>query len=94
VQLGVTPSSLQWLPGSQERVFTVSRDGYLWSPVRISGLAAKPKEDLSPRLAAAAKSALFDTAEGAAQDATGSAKGLLKGAQDAAKGALESLLGR
>jgi hypothetical protein len=94
VQLGVTPASLQWLPGSQDRVFTVSRDGYLWAPVRLSGPAAKPKEDLSPRLVAAAKSALFESAEGAAKGATETTKDIIKGATEAAKGALDAILGR
>ncbi len=46
--VGVTPSSLQWLPGSQERVFTAARGGYVWTPVRLFGPVAKPMEDLSP----------------------------------------------
>ena len=59
-QVGVTPSCLQWLPGSQEKVFTVSRDGYLWTTVRLTGPVDNPKEDLSPRLVAAATGAVID----------------------------------
>ena len=54
LQVGVAPAALEWIPGAKERVFTVSRDGYLWAPVRLSGPAEHPEEDLSSRLAAAA----------------------------------------
>jgi hypothetical protein len=50
LQVGVTPATLQWLPGSRERVFQQSRDGYLWTPVQVSGPADNPSEDLSARL--------------------------------------------
>ncbi|MHA3773545.1 hypothetical protein ACXR0O_18580 [Verrucomicrobiota bacterium sgz303538] len=86
-QVGVTPASLQWLPGSQDRVFTVSRGGYLWTPLRVTGPTEKPREDLSPRLVAAAKGAIIEGAEGAVRDAT-------RTARDAAKSALDLLLGR
>lgn len=66
-QVGVTPSSLQWLPGSQEKVFTVSHDGYLWTTMRLSGPVDNPKEDLSPRLIAAAAGSVIDTVQGAIQ---------------------------
>jgi hypothetical protein len=86
-QIGVTPSTLQWLPGSQEKVFVVSRDGYLWAPMRLTGSVKKPKEDLSARLGAAAKSALFEAAEDTVKDAADVAK-------EAAKSAVDLLLGR
>ena len=54
-QVGVTPPSLQWLPGAQERVFTTARAGYLWAPMRLSRAAREAFEDLSPKLIAAAK---------------------------------------
>jgi hypothetical protein len=53
-QIGVTAASLQWLPGSQARVFTIAHDGYYWTSVRVTGPAAHPKEDLTARLIAAA----------------------------------------
>jgi hypothetical protein len=84
-QVGVTPTSLQWLPGSQERVFTESRDGYLWTPMRLTGPVDSPKEDLSARLAAAAGDALVDKAESVARDT-------FKAGKDAAKSALDYLL--
>ena len=45
--VGVTPGSLQWLPGSQGKVFTVSREGYLWTPMRLTGPVGSPTEDLT-----------------------------------------------
>ena len=86
-EVGVTPSSLQWLPGSQARVFTVARDGYLWAPMRLVGPLEKPTEDLSPRLIAAAQGEIIDQATGTARDVIDSAK-------EAAKSALDLLLGR
>ena len=59
-QLGVTAASLQWLPGSQARVFTVAHDGYYWTPVHVTGSVAHPHEDLSKRLLAAAAGELLD----------------------------------
>ncbi len=52
-QVGVTPQTLQWLPGSQERVFTESRRGYRWTSLQVGGTVARPTEDLSGRLAGA-----------------------------------------
>jgi len=85
-QVGVTPASLQWLPGSQTRVFTESRGGYLWAPMRLAGPLDAPSEDLTPRLTAAAGSEVIEQFSGAAKDAT-------KTLKDAAKGALDLLLG-
>jgi hypothetical protein len=52
-QIGVTPQTLQWLPGSQERVFTESRSGYRWTSLTVGGTVVRPTEDLSGRLAGA-----------------------------------------
>lgn len=94
-QVGLTPSSLQWLPGSQERVFTVSRGGYLWTPVRLTGPAAKPQEDLSPRLAAAAKGAAVDAAVGTLEDVVGKPGGASKKElEGAANKAIDFLFGK
>jgi hypothetical protein len=54
VQVGLTPQTLQWIPGSRERVFTENRNGYVWTPVRLGGTVQSPSEDLSARLVAAA----------------------------------------
>ncbi len=85
-QVGVTPASLQWLPGSQARVFTESRAGYLWAPMHLAGPVASPSEDLTARLVAAAGNEVIDQLGGAAKDAT-------KTLKDAAKSALDLLLG-
>ena len=74
LQVGVAPSALQWIPGATERVFTVARDGYLWTPVRISGAAEHPDEDLTVRLAAAATGKAIDEVTGTVRD---TANGLL-----------------
>lgn len=84
-QVGVTPGSLQWLPGAQAKVFTESRSGYVWAPMRLTGPADKPHEDLSPRLIAAAQGAVIDTVQGAADQA-------VKTGKDAVKSALDLLL--
>jgi hypothetical protein len=84
-QVGVTPASLQWLPGSQARVFTESRGGYVWAPMHLTGPANSPNEDLSGRLIAAAQGAVIQ----GVQDAAGQA---VKTGKDAVKGALDLLL--
>lgn len=60
-RVGVTPQTLQWLPGSQERVFTVSEGGYLWTDVEVGGTLDRPTEDLSNRLARAMGEHVIDT---------------------------------
>ena len=60
-QIGVTQQTLQWLPGSQEKVFVESRNGYLWTTVTIGGTLASPTEDLSSRLAVAMGEQVIDT---------------------------------
>jgi hypothetical protein len=81
-QVGVTPSSLQWLPGSQDRVFTESRAGYVWTPVRLSGPLESPGEDLSPRLVTAAKDAAIEKVGDTVQSAVETGKEVIKGALD------------
>lgn len=68
-QVGVTSASLQWLPGSQARVFTVAHDGYFWTPVRLSGPVDHPREDLTKRLVAAAAGELLENPEKTLRDA-------------------------
>jgi len=81
-QVGVTPASLQWLPGSQSRVFTVARGGYLWTPVHLSGPADHPSEDLTPRLVAAAGSELIEGATKGAKDIDGTLRETTKSVLD------------
>jgi hypothetical protein len=60
-RVGVTSQSLQWLPGSQERVFVDARNGYLWTTVKVGGTMEHPTEDLSERLARAVGEQAIDT---------------------------------
>jgi len=77
-QVGVTASSLRWLPGSQERVFNNAHDGYCWAPMRLTGPADHPQEDLSPRLIAAAKDKVIEDTSGAIKQTTDSVLDILK----------------
>ncbi len=81
-QVGVTSTSLQWLPGSQTRVFTENRGGYVWAPMRLVGPVNRPTEDLSPRLVAAAKGAVIEKVESTAQEAVKTGREVIKGAFD------------
>lgn len=64
-QVGITPSSLQWIPAAlQNKVFTVSHDGYLWTTMHLTGPVDHPGEDLTRRLSSALIDAGVDTAKG------------------------------
>ncbi len=76
-QVGLTPETLQWIPGSQEQVFTLSRDGYLWTSMRLTGPVEHPHDDLTPRLATAAGASVIQGAEGTAKKAATDALDLL-----------------
>lgn len=54
-EIGVIPKVVDSFPGAREEVFTRVRDGYCWTSVKLSGPAKKPKNDLKPRLVAAAE---------------------------------------
>ncbi len=54
LQVGVAPSVLAGVPGAESVVFTESRAGMRWTPVKISGTLDDPQEDLSARLVRAA----------------------------------------
>jgi len=84
-QVGVTPASLQWMPGSREKVFMDNHDGYVWSPMRLTGPVDKPTEDLTPRLIAAMQGAVIDNVTNKVQEG-------LKTGKDAVKGMLDLLL--
>jgi len=86
-QVGVAPTTLQWVPGSQERVFTVARGSYVWTTMRLTGPVDSPKEDLSGRLATAAGEAIVEKVENTAKD-------IYKVGRDAAQGALDWLMPR
>jgi hypothetical protein len=68
-QIGVTRQTLQWLPGSQEKVFVESRDGYLWTTIQIGGTLDTPTEDLSSRLAVAMGEQVIETGTQLLKDA-------------------------
>lgn len=61
--VGVTPETLRWLPGAQNRVFIESNPhgppGLNWARVRVAGTRAAPQEDLSARLLGAAGMSLL-----------------------------------
>jgi hypothetical protein len=90
-QVGVTPGPLQWLPGSQERVFNVERDGYVWAPMRVTGPPDALKEDLSSRLIAAAQGAVVEKVEKTATEAVGTA---VESAKKGAEGVFDLLFGK
>ena len=76
-QVGLTPETLQWIPGSQEQIFTDSRDGYRWAAMKLSGPADHPVDDLTPRLATAAGAGVIQGVEGTVKKAAQSALDLL-----------------
>jgi hypothetical protein len=84
LRVGVTPQTLQWLPGSRERVFTVAQNGYVWTDVKIGGSLQTLEEDLSPRLAAAIRDEAIHQGKRLIEDLPNAAK-------DGAKGVLDSL---
>lgn len=99
-QIGVTPQTLQWLPGSRERVFTVTRAGYLWTDIVLGGTLESPTEDLSARLTAAMGGALIEQGTNLIKDpakAVDGARELLNKdpvkAIDGARGLLNNLIG-
>jgi len=73
-QVGVTPATLQWIPGAQDEIFTDSRGGYLWTAMKLTGPAAHPDDDLTPRLVAATGKGVIQGVEGTVQKAAGSAQ--------------------
>ena len=85
LRVGVTPQTLQWLPGSRERVFAVVQGGYVWTDVEISGSLQDLREDLSSRLAAAMRDETIDRGARAIQEFPDAAR-------DGARGVLDALV--
>ena len=83
LRVGVTPQTLQWLPGSRERVFTVVQGGYVWTDVEISGSLQDLREDLSSRLAAAMRDETIDRGARAIQEFPDAAREGARGVLDA-----------
>ena len=99
-QIGVTPQTLQWLPGSRERVFTVTRNGYLWTDILVGGTLENPTENLSARLSSAMGAAIIEQGTNLIKNpakAVEGAKGLLntdaEKAVEGAKGLLKNIIG-
>jgi hypothetical protein len=88
--VGITPGPLQWIPGSQTKVFTTQRDGYVWAPMRVTGPPGNLKEDLSQRLLAAAGGAVVEKVESTATEAVDSA---VENAKKGASGVFDLLFG-
>ena len=89
-EIGITPGPLQWLPGSQEKVFVTAHDGYAWTHMHIVGPVKSPREDLSSRLADAAQAVVIEKVESAATQAVGGAVNTVK---KGAAGVLDLLFG-
>ena len=81
-QVGVAASSLTLVPGAQERVFTETRGGYVWTPMRLQGPLDGPGEDLSPRLIAAAKGAVIEKVGETVQKTIETGRDVIKGTLD------------
>lgn len=81
-RIGVTPQTLSWLPGSRERIFTESRDGYLWTDLRVGGTMDEPTENLSTRLAQATVDEVIDTGIELINDAPEKARETVKDIYD------------
>ena len=81
-QVGVAASSLALVPGAQERVFTETRGGYVWTPMHLQGPLDGPGEDLSPRLIAAAKGAVIDKVGETVQKTIETGRDVIKGTLD------------
>jgi hypothetical protein len=60
LQVGTTPEALSAIPGAKAKVFTEAKEGYIWTPVRLSGSTSAINEDLTPRLKEAALGAVID----------------------------------
>ncbi|MCB1234587.1 MAG: hypothetical protein KDM91_05910 [Verrucomicrobiae bacterium] len=68
LHLGVTPGTLQWIPGAEQKVFVRSDRGFLWTPVKVAGTLDQPREDLSARLVSAAAETIVEEIPGKAID--------------------------
>lgn len=60
LMVGVSRETLSGIPGAETKVFTVERDGLVWTPVRVTGTLDEPKEDLTDRLIDAAGARILD----------------------------------
>lgn len=63
-RLGLAPGTLASIPGAETDVFLLGERGLVWAPLRITGTADDPKEDLTERLVAAAGLRMFEILPG------------------------------
>ncbi|MGH7936799.1 MAG: hypothetical protein ACREF8_07300, partial [Chthoniobacterales bacterium] len=77
LQLGLAPEILHAIPGAEAHVFTVTRGGYAWAALRLTGPMAHPHEDLSARLAAAAAGELLKNPKKTLRDLSKTLRDLL-----------------
>lgn len=87
LRVGISPSLIQWLPSGRGKVFEENRDGYIWTPVRVSGTTDLPQEDLSKRLVQAAAGAVIDSLQNIQKNPQ-NVPNAVKGALDALKSIL------
>lgn len=89
LQLGLSPSLTQWLPGVRSHIFTEQRDGYVWAPIQLSGSINNPAEDLTAKLLGATGGAVLDTIKSIVPNpASTPLPGAVKGVLDTLKSAL------
>ena len=50
LNIGLSSSLLDWLPGVQQKVFAEQHDGLCWAQMQVTGPMDDPKEDLSKRI--------------------------------------------
>lgn len=60
LMVGVSRETLAGIPGAETKVFTIERDGLVWTPVRVTGTFDNPKEDLTDRLVDAAGARILE----------------------------------
>ncbi|MDA7673124.1 hypothetical protein OAK43_00440 [Verrucomicrobiales bacterium] len=99
--LGVMPGTMRWIPGAEQTVFVEPRDGFLWTPLTITGTFDDISEDLTARIIAAAGEAfikdlpanVIKKAAGAVKDPIDAPSSLIKDATSIIE-TLAPLLGR
>lgn len=76
-RLGIAPGTLASIPGAETDVFLPGEKGLLWTDLRITGTTDDLKEDLTPRLVAAAGLRMFEELPGTGQKVLKFSKSLL-----------------
>jgi len=72
------PIAVDWLPGLREQVFNQEKEGFVWTPVQISGTPENLQEDLSARVIKVAKDTTIQKAEDTAGQAIDTGKKLFQ----------------